>query len=54
MTGSGIRVAGDEAFIEGQTNYADGRWVNLFVVAFAGDGRATSFTDWFMKLPEPS
>ena len=54
VTGSGIRIAGDEAFIEGATDYTDGRWVNLWVVAFARDGRATSFTDWYMKRHEPS
>lgn len=41
---------GDLAFVEGDTTYAEGRrYANLWVIRFADDGRATSFTEWYMK-----
>lgn len=37
-------------FIEGRTDYADGRvYANLWVVRFADDGRARSFVEWWME-----
>lgn len=41
------------AFIEGRTDYpsrADD-YINLWVIRFAGDGRATEFTEWYMARP---
>lgn len=44
---------GDTAFVEGDTVYSDGRrYANLWVIRFAEDGRAHSFTEWYMKHPE--
>lgn len=46
---------GDLAFVEGETTYhatanQEGRvYSNLWVIRFAGDGRATSFTEWYMR-----
>lgn len=46
---------GDVAFVEGETIYTSGRrYANLWVIRFAGDGRATSFTEWYMKHPDAS
>ncbi|HEX7834687.1 MAG TPA: nuclear transport factor 2 family protein [Pseudolysinimonas sp.] len=46
-------LAGDTAFVEGDTRYADGRrYANLWVIAFAPDGRASSFTEWYMRHPD--
>ena len=47
-----LALAGDTAFVRGWTDYTDGtprRYHNLWVIRFAGDGRAVSFTEWFMK-----
>lgn len=44
---------GDVAFVEGDTTYADGRrYANLWVIRFAPDGRASSFTEWYMRHPQ--
>lgn len=41
---------GARAFVEGVTRYADGRvYNNLWIIDLAADGRATSFTEWWMK-----
>lgn len=38
------------AAIRGVTSYADGRtYDNLWIVRFADDGRATEFTDFYMR-----
>jgi hypothetical protein len=43
----------DTAFVEGVTVYADGRrYANLWVIRFAGDGRAASYIEWYMKFPQ--
>lgn len=45
-------VDGDTAFVEGITRYTNDRtYRNLWVVRLADDGRARSFTEWFMKEP---
>lgn len=37
------------AFVQGRTVYAGGpTYANLWVVRLAGDGRASSFTEWYM------
>jgi ketosteroid isomerase-like protein len=46
---------GDLAFVEGVTTYhakgdnAERSYSNLWVIRFAGDGRASSFTEWYMR-----
>lgn len=46
---------GDVAFVEGDTTYSDGRrYANLWVIRFADDGRATSYTEWYMRHPDAS
>jgi ketosteroid isomerase-like protein len=45
-------IDGDLAFVEGDTTYAEGRrYANLWVIRFADDGRAISFTEWYMRYP---
>ncbi len=44
---------GDTAFVEGDTLYSDGRrYLNLWVIRFADDGRAERFTEWYMRVPD--
>jgi ketosteroid isomerase-like protein len=46
---------GDTAFVEGLTTYSEGRvYANLWVIRFATDGRAVSYTEWYMRIPEES
>jgi ketosteroid isomerase-like protein len=46
---------GDLAFVEGRTVYNGNRhgstraYRNLWVIRFAADGRASSFTEWYMR-----
>ncbi len=48
-------VDGDIAILEGVTRYTGGKvYRNLWVVRLADDGRARSFTEWFMKEPADS
>lgn len=52
FTWSEAGIDGDLAFVEGDTTYSDGRrYANLWVIRFAPDGRATSYTEWYMKYP---
>ena len=52
FTWSEAGLGGDTAFVEGDTQYADGRrYANLWVIRFAADGRAASFTEWYMRHP---
>lgn len=47
-----IGVDGDTAFVQGRVDYVTGElYDNLWVIRFAADGRATSFTEWWMKRP---
>ncbi|TLM84282.1 nuclear transport factor 2 family protein [Pseudarthrobacter sp. NamE5] len=41
----------DTAFVQGVTTYLGDRptYDNLWVIRFNGDGRASSFTEWFME-----
>lgn len=42
----------DLAVISGTTTYASGPvYSNLWVIRFAPDGRAVSFTEWWMEQP---
>ncbi|BDZ47627.1 nuclear transport factor 2 family protein [Naasia aerilata] len=43
---------GATAVVEGRTVYLDGRtYRNLWVIVLEEDGRASSFTEWYMKEP---
>jgi hypothetical protein len=46
-----IHVADGTAFVQAVTDYAKRGVVydNLWVIAFAADGRARDFTEWYMK-----
>jgi hypothetical protein len=47
-----IGVDGDTGFVQGTVDYVDGKlYDNLWVIRFADDGRARSFTEWWMKRP---
>ncbi len=51
-----LAVAGDLAFVRGWTDYLDEkprRYHNLWVIRLAEDGRASEFTEWFMKERAP-
>ncbi|MEZ5189861.1 MAG: nuclear transport factor 2 family protein [Schumannella sp.] len=53
FTWSEAGVDGDLAFVTGETRYSDGRtYANLWVIRFAADGRASSFTEWYMRHPD--
>ncbi|MGG7466166.1 MULTISPECIES: nuclear transport factor 2 family protein [unclassified Plantibacter] len=46
---------GPLAFIQGETAYTSGKtYSNLWVVWLAPDGRAMSFTEWWMDQAKPS
>jgi ketosteroid isomerase-like protein len=52
FTWSVVAVEGSTAVVQGRTTYTDGDvYDNLWVVRFAEDGRATSFTEWYMEPP---
>ncbi len=44
-------ICGDRAFVQAVTDYVKHGDVydNLWVIDFAPDGRATSYTEWYMK-----
>jgi SnoaL-like domain len=50
-----IAVAGDLGFVRGWTRYLAGEYKgsfsNLWMIRLAPDGRATSFTEWWMEEP---
>lgn len=46
-----VVVTPTTAVIRGRTDYADGRsYENLWVIEFAGDGRASRYTEWYMSI----
>ena len=50
-----VGVDGRLAFIQGETTYTSGRrYSNLWVVTLADDGRADSFTEWWMDRSKAS
>ncbi|CAN5142491.1 hypothetical protein BH11ACT3_BH11ACT3_18230 [soil metagenome] len=51
FTWSVAGIDGDLAFVEGETGYVEPERVysNLWVITFAADGRASSYTEWYMK-----
>jgi len=47
-----IGVDGDTGFVQGRVDYVTGElFDNLWVIRFAADGRARSFTEWWIKRP---
>jgi ketosteroid isomerase-like protein len=53
FTWSQAGIDGDTAFVTGDTQYKESRrYANLWVIRFAADGRATSFTEWYMRHPD--
>jgi uncharacterized protein (TIGR02246 family) len=47
-----LALAGDLAFVRGWTRYLDDRprgYDNLWVIRLAEDGRASEFTEWYIK-----
>ncbi|HEY0374307.1 MAG TPA: nuclear transport factor 2 family protein [Amnibacterium sp.] len=52
FTWSVVAVDGPTAVVQGRTTYTDGDvYDNLWVLRFADDGRAASFTEWYMEPP---
>jgi hypothetical protein len=48
-----LGVDGDRGFVEGRTDYRDGRrYANLWVIDLDAEGRATRFVEWYMKHPD--
>ena len=52
-----VAVDGAAAVVQGRTEYLAGEaagrvYANLWVIRFADDGRATSFTEWWMEPRE--
>lgn len=43
-----IGIDGRRAFVQGETTYPDEVYANLWVIELADDGRARSFTEWWM------
>jgi uncharacterized protein (TIGR02246 family) len=47
-----ILVDGDSAVVVGDTSYVKGRdFANLFLLTFDGDGRCSTFIEWYMPKP---
>ncbi|WP_426997398.1 nuclear transport factor 2 family protein [Pseudarthrobacter sp. N5] len=46
-----LGVDGELAFVQGRTSYLDDRpsYENLWIIRLGPDGRAVSFTEWFME-----
>ncbi len=42
-------IDGELAFVEGDTDYGERAYANLWVIRLEDDGRASSFTEWYMK-----
>jgi uncharacterized protein (TIGR02246 family) len=44
-----VIVTNDTAIVQGRTAYPDAKtYLNLWIISFDNDGRATSFTEWWM------
>ncbi|MGW9167778.1 nuclear transport factor 2 family protein [Agromyces sp. NPDC055658] len=49
---SAVHEASDLALVQGRTEYpAERDYLNLWVIRFAPDGRASEFTEWYMPRP---
>lgn len=47
-----VALTDETAVVEARTIYpGDAIYLNLWVIRFASDGRARSFTEWFMEEP---
>lgn len=50
-----VGLDGERAFVQGETRYASGTvYSNLWVIDLTQDGRASSFTEWWMDQSDPS
>ncbi|PPF13230.1 MULTISPECIES: nuclear transport factor 2 family protein [unclassified Rathayibacter] len=50
-----VALTEETAVVEGRTVYpGDRTYLNLWVIRFAPDGRARSFTEWYMEEPADS
>ncbi|HEX4059306.1 MAG TPA: nuclear transport factor 2 family protein [Galbitalea sp.] len=49
-----LAIANDIAFVQGETDYGDVKYSNLWVIRLSPDGRATEFTEWWMDQSKPS
>jgi hypothetical protein len=55
-----VGIDGDRAFVQGRTVYGptadlgERTYRNLWVLDLSPDGRARSFTEWYMKEPAPA
>jgi hypothetical protein len=48
-----VALEGDTAVIEGRAAYSSKYdYRNIWVIGFAADGRAHSFTEWYMVEPD--
>ena len=55
VAGAVVAVDGDTAVVRVSVEYgapASGRWRDLWVLRFAGDGRCTSFEEWPFAPPK--
>ncbi|MDH2445032.1 nuclear transport factor 2 family protein [Amnibacterium sp. CER49] len=47
-----VAVDGDTAVVQGHTEYTDGdAYENLWILRLDDEGRARSFTEWYMEAP---
>ena len=47
-----VAVTDELAVVQGTTVYPGRTYSNLWLVTFAGDGRCSAFTEWYMKHPD--
>lgn len=48
-----LSIADDLAFVQGRTEYEDeDDYSNLWIIRLAEDGRASEFTEWWMKIKD--
>lgn len=48
-----VGVDGDTGFVEGRTEYPEGRaYANLWVIDLDAEGRARRFVEWYMRRPD--
>ena len=52
-----VAAEGDTGVVQGRTEYLEGDsagelYENLWIIRFAADGRARSFTEWYMEAPD--
>lgn len=50
-----LAIAGDLAFVQGRTEYLDEprrEYSNLWIIRLGEDGRASEFTEWWMRIED--